>query len=116
MLLANRSEPHLGHAPEGRSRIGFDVADGVFHRKYLFGCVIGNLASNFLFEGHDEFDGITDVCATIIATASISRNLGLIAASMFAYYLVHAFVYTPHFFSLPRIMVPGERLSPSQFS
>src|ERR1700734_3123371 len=67
-----------------RSAFGvlFEELDRVADGQNGFGRVIGNLATKFLFEGHDEFDRIEAIGAEIIDEAGVIRDLVGLDAQM----------------------------------
>src|ERR1700684_3539840 len=67
-----------------RSAFGvlFEELDGVAHGQNGFRRVIGNLATKFLFESHDELDRIEAIGAEIIDEAGVIRDLVGLDAQM----------------------------------
>jgi hypothetical protein len=73
-----------------------DEVDGILHGLDLFRRVIGNFATEFFLEGHDEFDGIQAVSAQIVDEIGGLRDLGFVNAEMFDHNLLHAFGNVAH--------------------
>src|SRR3954452_12601880 len=59
-------------------RVLFEEFYGIADRKNRLGGIVGNLAAEFLFESHDQFDGVEAVGAKIIDKAcAFGHLLGL---------------------------------------
>ena len=67
-----------------------DIFDRVTDGDDGFCCVIGNLNAEFLFERHDQFDGIEAVGAQIFDEGRIVRDLVGVDIQMFDNDLLHA--------------------------
>src|SRR5208282_6395863 len=63
-------------------RVLFEELDGVAHGENGFGGVVGNLATKFLLEGHDELDRVEAVGAEIIDETGVFGYLVGLDAEM----------------------------------
>src|ERR1700729_2975226 len=63
-------------------RVGFDELNGVFYGDDLFGGIVGNFATEFLFESHHQLDRVETVRAQIVDEAGIVGDLGLVDAQV----------------------------------
>src|SRR5271168_2264296 len=88
-----------------RSALGvlFEEFHRVAHGENRFRGVIGNLAAEFLFERHDEFDRIEAVGAEIIDEARGFSNLVGLDAQMFHDDLLHPLANVTHRSNLVRL-------------
>src|SRR5271166_7171278 len=79
-------------------RVLFEELDGVAHGENRFGGVVGNLATKFLLEGHDEFDRVEAVGAEIIDEAGVFGYLVGLDAEMLHDDLLHPLANITHRF------------------
>ena len=56
--------------------------NGVLNRLDFLSGVVGNFAAEFLFERHDQFDGIQAVSTQIVDETGIVRHLCLVYAKV----------------------------------
>src|SRR5581483_2918737 len=84
--------------PGARSTLGvlFQKFDGVANGKNGLGSIIGNLAPEFLFEGHHELDGVETVGAKIIDKAGLIIHLVGLYAQMLHDDLFHPLANVTH--------------------
>src|SRR6476620_5117248 len=54
--------------------VALDVLDGFLHAGDLLGVLVGNLDAEFLFEGHDELDGVERGGAQVIDERRVRRH------------------------------------------
>ena len=59
-----------------------DEVDRVLDGHDFFGFIVGNLATEFLFESHDQFHGIQAVRTKIVNEACIIDDLGFVNTKM----------------------------------
>src|SRR5215475_119189 len=62
--------------------VGVDVLDRFLHARNLFRVFVGNLDPEFLFERHDELDGVERVGAQVVHERSIRGHLFFIDAQL----------------------------------
>src|SRR5688572_16122109 len=61
--------------PGGSALLAGDVGDHVTHGLELFGFLVGHFDVEFLFESHDEFDGVERVRAEIFDELGFNGHL-----------------------------------------
>src|SRR6185312_3842804 len=74
---------------QNSSWMRFDELNSVFDGHDLFGGIVGNLATEFLFERHHELDRVETIGAQIVDETGVLRDLGLVDAQV----LDHDFLY-----------------------
>src|SRR5688572_4906636 len=79
-----------GGISRGSGLVGLDISDCVIDRRDLLGGVVGNLDSELLLEGHDQFDDVEAVRAEIIDEARFLGDLLGLDAKMLDDDLLHA--------------------------
>src|ERR1700720_3076996 len=89
-------------SPRRRSAFGvlFEKLDRVADSQNGFGRVIGNLATKFLFECHNELDRIEAIGAEIIDEAGVNRDLVGLDSQMLRDHLLPPLANTTHCSSL----------------
>src|SRR4051794_8145738 len=73
---------HGAFESSARSAMRLDEADGVLHRHNLLGRVVGNFATEFFLESHDQLDRVEAVRPQIVDEAGIFGHLGFVDAEM----------------------------------
>jgi hypothetical protein len=79
-------------------RVLFEEFDGVANRQNGFGGIVGDLAAELLFEGHDELDRIEAVRAEIVDETGVFRHFVGLDAEMLNDDLLHPLANITHRF------------------
>src|SRR3546814_3911673 len=63
--------------------VGLDVVDRLLHRSDLLGFLVGDLALEFFFERHHQFDGVDRVGTEVVDEGSAVADLFFLDAQLF---------------------------------
>src|SRR5690606_24324991 len=88
---AGRGAPHAS-----RHDVGLDVVYRLLHRGGLLGCLVGDLALQFFFERHHQFDGVERIRAEVVDEGSVGADFLFLAAQLFDDDLLDAFFDAAH--------------------
>jgi hypothetical protein len=94
-------------------RVLFEELDRIADGQNGFGRIVGDFASKFLFEGHDEFDRVEAIGAEIIDEAGVIRHLLGLYAEMLNDDLFDPLANLTHCFNL---FVRRDPINPVQVS
>src|SRR6185369_16206909 len=102
----------------GRSRLGvassrIDIVDCLLDGSDLFGFFVWNLGLEFLFEGHDELDGIQGVRAQVVHERGVVLDLVRLEAELLGNDSSDLFFHTAHVRDTP-VYLTGRTIGPSR--
>src|SRR5580658_1709701 len=89
--------------PAASSLMCFDEIDRILDGHDLFGCVVRDLAAEFLLESHDQLDRVEAVGSEIVDEAGIVDHLRFVDAKMLHDDLFYSFGDIAHWFVPRRI-------------
>src|SRR3546814_4852417 len=76
--------------------VGLDVVDRLLHRSDLLGFLVGDLALEFFFERHHQFDGVERVGTEVVDEGSAVADLFFLDAQLFDDDFLDAFFDAAH--------------------